>query len=101
GTSGILRHRFSVIQNTKIIFSITKPLFPTKYCRRWARRIRAFGFEREDADMLSLASFGTDKLSGGTFLGVHQIITPDKRFVKRFQENQHLINQHSRQWLGI
>jgi hypothetical protein len=34
---------------------------PTRYFTRWARRLRRRGFAAEDAAMLSLATFGTDR----------------------------------------
>jgi hypothetical protein len=66
-------------------------LVPTKYQRRWARRLhRDFGFGREDAHLLSLATFGTD-LSGETF-GVDLFVTFDLKLVERFSENFSVIN---------
>ena len=35
----------------------TSPFFPTRYTRRWARRLREANFDREDAYLLSLATF--------------------------------------------
>jgi hypothetical protein len=61
-------------------------LIPTKYQRRWARRLHQdFGFGREDAHLLSLATFGTD-LSGATF-GVDLFVTFDLKLLDRFGEN--------------
>ena len=61
-------------------------LIPTKYQRRWARRLHQdFGFGREDAHLLSLATFGTD-LSGETF-GVDLFVTFDLKLLDRFSEN--------------
>jgi len=38
-------------------------LLPVKYQRRFSRRLRQrFNFEREDANLLALATFGTDRL---------------------------------------
>lgn len=61
-------------------------LLPTKYQRRWTRRLHQdFGFGREDAHLLSLATFGTD-LSGETF-GVDLFVTFDLKLLDRFSEN--------------
>lgn len=35
-----------------------------RYARRWATRLREYGFTREDAAVFSLGTFGTD-LAGG------------------------------------
>jgi hypothetical protein len=62
-------------------------LIPTRYQRRWARRLRTYwGFEREDAHQLALASFGSD--SPPTFLGVNVLVTFDLRLIARFRANQ-------------
>ena len=61
-------------------------LVPTKYQRRWARRLhQGFGFGREDAHLLSLATFGTD-LSGEVF-GVDLFVTFDLKLIDRFGAN--------------
>ncbi|MBI4673276.1 MAG: hypothetical protein HY741_16615 [Chloroflexi bacterium] len=53
------------------------------YWRRWARRLQAFGFTREDARVLSLGTFGTDQEE--SFLGADEILTFDKPMVNLFQ----------------
>ena len=50
-------------------------LTPGKYLRRWARRLRETGVSREDALVLSYASFGIDEPSE-TF-GAETILTTD------------------------
>jgi len=56
---------------------------PVRYQRRWARRLRQnFGFEREDAHQLALATFGINEQ--GTILGVDVFVTFDKRLTNRF-----------------
>ena len=61
-------------------------LVPAKYQRRWARRLRQnFGFGREDAHLLSLATFGTDL--AGDILGADLFVTLDLKLVNRFDEN--------------
>jgi hypothetical protein len=58
-------------------------LLPVKYQRRFSRRLRhRFNFEREDANLLALATFGTDQPAG--ILGVDILVTFDKRFMERF-----------------
>lgn len=56
------------------------------YWRRWARRLQAFGFTREDARVLSLGTFGTD--NDESFLGTDEILTFDKPMVNLFRIRQ-------------
>ena len=61
-------------------------LISTKYQRRWARRVRQnFGFGREDAHLLSLATFGIG--IAGDILGVDLFVTFDLKLIDRFNEN--------------
>lgn len=67
-------------------------LVPLKYQRRWARRLqRDFDFGREDAHLLSLATFGTN-LSGG-ILGVDLFVTFDRKLIDRFATNSAMIGE--------
>ncbi|MBN1874969.1 MAG: hypothetical protein JXA33_12120 [Anaerolineae bacterium] len=50
--------------------------FPTRYYKRWARRLRECNFSREDAAVLALATFGTDE--SGAILGMHFVATYDR-----------------------
>lgn len=66
-----------------IITARIEHLAPLRYQRRWRRRLRqTFGFEREDAHQLALATFGSD--TQGTILGVDVFVTFDKRLINRF-----------------
>ncbi len=57
---------------------------PKRYQRRWRSRLRQqFGFGREDAHQVALASFGED-FTGARF-GVDYFVTFDLRFVQHFQ----------------
>jgi len=38
-----------------------KVLYPGRYFKRWARRLRDRTFTREDAKVLALGTFGTDE----------------------------------------
>lgn len=61
-------------------------LLPTKYQRRWARRLHQdFGFGREDAHLLSLATFGTD--TSGSILGVDLFVSFDVKCLDCFVAN--------------
>jgi hypothetical protein len=58
-------------------------LVPLRYQRRWRRRLRqTFGFEREDAHQLALATFGGN--TQGLLLGVDVFVTFDERLINRF-----------------
>lgn len=51
-------------------------LYPARYFKRWARRLRQRTFTREDARLLALGSFGTD--AEGNILGADVIVTLDQ-----------------------
>lgn len=87
-----LAHRFGHLEIVQRVFSIIGTLYPTRYARRWARRLRKFGFGREDALMISMGSFSTDEPYKGRLLGAGKIITLDKRMHERFQIHQEEIN---------
>lgn len=57
-------------------------LYPGRYFKRWARRLRQMNFTREDAKVLSLATFGTDE--AGEMLGVSAVATFDQRLVSNY-----------------
>jgi len=58
-------------------------LYRTRYQSRWSRRLRhSFGFSREDAHLLALATFGTD--SEGVYLGVDLLVTFDRHLIEHF-----------------
>lgn len=67
-------------------------MVPVKYQRRWARRLHQdHGFSREDAQLLSLATFGTDL--PGSILGVDVFVTFDLRLIDRFTANYSVIER--------
>lgn len=72
------------VPQTRLIIARTTGLYPVKYTRRWARRLREMGFGREDAYLLSLATFSTDQLEEGRILGVHVLVTYDYRLQNHF-----------------
>jgi hypothetical protein len=57
-------------------------LYPGRYFKRWARRLRRMNFTREDAKVLSLATFGTDE--AGEILSVSIIVTFDQRLISKY-----------------
>lgn len=86
-TLHILTHIIRVPQ-TKAIINNSRLLYPVRYTKRWARRLRDVAFGREDAYLLSLATFGTDQLTGGRILGVHRLITYDYHLQNHFVVNR-------------
>ena len=60
----------------------TEVVFPARYFRRWARRLRDQGFTREDAAVLALATFGTDK--DAQVLGMHFVVTFDQGMIQQW-----------------
>jgi len=57
-------------------------VFPSRYYKRWARRLRDRGFTREDAAVLALATFGTNK--GATMLGMQFVATYDQPLINNW-----------------
>jgi len=57
-------------------------VFPTRYYKRWTRRLRDCGFGREDAAVLALATFGTSEES--TILGMHFVATYDQPLINNW-----------------
>jgi hypothetical protein len=51
-------------------------LHPSRYFKRWSRRLRGYGFSREDAAVLALATFGTDE--SGDIIGTYFVATYDQ-----------------------
>jgi hypothetical protein len=56
---------------------------PGRYLKRWSRRLTAESFSREDALILSYASFGYDEIEE-TF-GVEMMLTNDLRMQARYE----------------
>ncbi|MEM7536306.1 MAG: hypothetical protein AAF639_29245 [Chloroflexota bacterium] len=66
-------------------------VYPTKYNKRWARRLREYTFSREDASVLALATFGaTADLS---VFGAQSVITFDKRMINNWQNHHATIHE--------
>ena len=58
-------------------------LWPTRYQKRWARRLRRFGFTREDAKVLAYGSFSTDE--NREVFGVNFVITCDRTLRDKYE----------------
>ena len=61
-------------------------LYPRRYFKRWARRLRERTFTREDAKVLALGAFGTDEAS--QILGVHIIVTYDRPMLRKWEQER-------------
>ncbi|HFD39505.1 MAG TPA: hypothetical protein ENJ31_06615 [Anaerolineae bacterium] len=57
-----------------------------RYVRRWARRLRGYGFTREDAVVLSLGTFGTN--DQGSILGVEAVVTLDRPIINNYRHHR-------------
>ena len=58
-------------------------MYAGRYFKRWARRLRECGFNREDAKVLGLATYGTD--AAGRILGVETIVTFDRSLINNYE----------------
>ncbi len=67
-------------------------VFPARYYKRWARRLRARGFSKEDAEVLALATFGTDE--DGTILGMHSVVTYDLPLLNHWSIQKNVLEEH-------
>ena len=66
--------------------------FPTRYFKRWSRRLQQYSFTPEDASVLALATFGTD--SNGSILGMHAVVTFDQPMVTQWAAQHTTIQTH-------
>jgi len=62
---------------------------PTRYFKRWARRLRDYGFTKEDAEVLALATFSTNK--DADILGMHAVATFDQPMINQWTAQQEAI----------
>ncbi len=90
-TANIFKKWFDDVEEVNDLRDRVEIIVSARYWRRWARRLQAFGFTREDARVLSLGTFGTDKAN--SFLGVDQVLTFDKPLVSLFEEKQEGIQE--------
>lgn len=76
--------RFMHLPYVRAVLSSLAVFHPTRYFRRWARRLRAEGFSREDAKVIALGTFGVDE--DRTRFGVDAIVTSDLRLIHNFEQ---------------
>jgi hypothetical protein len=94
-TEGVLRRleerpRYAAI--IQLFRQRVEVAFPTRYFKRWARRLQAYGFTPEDASVLALATFGTDKEA--RILGMHMVVTFDQPMVTHWAVQRTAIQAH-------
>jgi hypothetical protein len=65
---------------------------PTRYFKRWARRLQDYGFTPEDAHVLSLATFSTNEQR--TILGQHYLATFDRPMIQQWATMLDSIEAH-------
>ena len=78
-------NRFMHLPNVRVVLSTLVVFRGTRYFRRWARRLRAEGFSREDAKVIALATFGVNE--GRTRFGIDAIVTGDLRLIHNFEQH--------------
>lgn len=81
-TANILA-RWSDRREIRLFLNTVETLYASRYFKRWARRIRGYGFTREDAKILGLATYGTDV--AGQILGVKTLVTLDRSLIRHFE----------------
>jgi hypothetical protein len=64
---------------------------PSHYFKRWARRLRDYGFTREDAAVLALATFSTD--ANAAILGMHFVATFDQPMINHWASQRAAIQR--------
>lgn len=84
-TSNLLRQlrdlpRYSALID--LFLNRVETAVPTRYFKRWARRLQAYGFTPEDAHVLSLATFSTNEQL--TSLGLHYVATFDRPMIQQW-----------------
>jgi len=65
---------------------------PARYCKRWSRRLRGYGFSREDANVLTLATFGLDEMRA--VLGSNFVATYDQPMMNNWTKREDEIADH-------
>lgn len=64
---------------------------PTRYFKRWARRLREHGFRREEGAVLALATFSTSE--DADILGMHVVATLDQAMIHNWDQQQTAIRR--------
>lgn len=92
-TANVLRLRTPAFASP--ILSDCRTFRKGRYLRRWARRLRDFGFSPEDAIVLAYGSFGVS--DDGTQIGAHAVVTADLKLAVRYEDNRAEIERRFRE----
>ena len=74
-----LPHYAAIIQ---LFLDRVEIIVPARYFRRWTRRLRGYGFTKEDAAILALATYGTNEV--GDTLGADIVATFDQPMINQW-----------------
>jgi len=78
----------------RLFLGTIETLYPARYFKRWARRLREQGFSREDAKILSLATYGTD--ASGQILGAEMLLTFDQPLTRHYETQRPALERRLR-----
>lgn len=81
-----LPHYATIIQ---LFLGRVDVIVPARYFKRWTRRLRDYGFTKEDAAVLALGSFGTNEAKN--ILGVNIVATFDQPMINQWSVKQSAI----------
>ena len=78
-----LNHLSRYVVPIRHFLAATQVSYPARYFKRWARRLQEYGFTKEDAAVLALATFGTTP--NGDILGMHIVATSDQPMINQWR----------------
>jgi len=84
--------RFSTWREIRLFLDTVEIMNAGKYFKRWARRLREYGFTQEDAKVLGLATYGTD--AAGEILGVGVMVTFDRSLINNYEVQRAALERH-------
>jgi hypothetical protein len=88
--------RLTIYEEVQTFLSSVEVIFAGRYTTRWARRVRQVtAFTREDAYIVSLGTFGTDKT--GAILGVTAIASQDLPLIQGYITHHQELTSRLRQ----
>jgi hypothetical protein len=70
--------------SVRVVLTVLPVFRPTRYFKRWARRLRDEGFTREDAKVIALGTFGRHEAE--TRFGADAILTDDVRLIHHYEQ---------------
>ncbi len=94
-TENVLQRLEALPRYSAIIRLFSKSVevaLPTHYFKRWARRLRDYGFTREDAAILALGTFSTSKEND--VLGMDFVATFDQPMIHQWTMQYPAIQNH-------